>query len=136
MYLLIPIEPMGAVRMTGRGKYIKKNALRYLAYKEQIQWEVKKQFRRKELLAGPIEVKITFFMPMPKSWSNKKKSNSVGTYHTKKPDTDNLVKGIFDALNKLVWQDDNLVAKVSAKKIYAENPRIKVEIWNLREDME
>lgn len=40
--LTIPVEPMGAVRMTGRGK---PNAQRYLAYKDQIKWIVKQQLK-------------------------------------------------------------------------------------------
>ncbi|MED4401332.1 RusA family crossover junction endodeoxyribonuclease [Metabacillus fastidiosus] len=56
----------------------------------------------------------------------------IGEYHTKKPDTDNLVKGVFDALNKLVWQDDNQVAKVTAVKSYGEVPGMEIVINELK----
>ncbi|MED4461832.1 RusA family crossover junction endodeoxyribonuclease [Metabacillus fastidiosus] len=69
--LTIPVEPMGAVRMTSRGKYIKPNAQRYLAYKDQIKWIVKQQLKGRNLFAGALEVDILFTMPIPKSWSNK-----------------------------------------------------------------
>ncbi|MGG3798009.1 RusA family crossover junction endodeoxyribonuclease [Metabacillus fastidiosus] len=129
--LMIPVEPMGAVRMTGRGKYVKTNAQRYLAYKDQIKWITKQQLKGRKLLTGALEVEISFMMPIPKSWSNVKKQQAVGEYHTKKPDTDNLVKGVFDSLNKLVWQDDNQVAKVTAVKNYGEVPGMEIIIKEL-----
>ncbi|MCM3452767.1 RusA family crossover junction endodeoxyribonuclease [Heyndrickxia oleronia] len=129
--LKIPIDPMGAVRMTTRGKYIKANAQRYLMYKERIQWLARKQLKNKTPFAGPVEVRIWFNMPIPKSWSKKKQNEAYGEYHTKKPDTDNLLKGVFDSLNKIAWQDDNQVAKVIATKIYAEKSGIEIEIKQL-----
>lgn len=133
MQLIIPVKPMGAVRMTSRGKWVSESAKRYLSYKEQIQWEVKKQLRTNEIITGPIDVKMIFFMPIPKSWSKKKKDQAVGEFHTKKPDADNLVKGVFDSLNKLVWKDDNQVCKILAKKIYATEPRIHLDIKEISE---
>ncbi|MED4532338.1 RusA family crossover junction endodeoxyribonuclease [Metabacillus fastidiosus] len=127
--LTIPVEPMGAVRMTSRGK---PNAQRYLAYKDQIKWIVKQQLKDRKLLMGALEVEISFMMPIPKSWSNVKRQQMVGEYHTKKPDTDNLVKGVFDSLNKLVWQDDNKVAKVTAVKSYGEVPGMEIVIKELK----
>lgn len=132
--LNIPVEPMGAVRMTGRGKYIKSNAQRYLTYKKLIQLHARSQVKGKQLLNGALEVTIWFIMPIPKSWSNIKQQRSIGEYHVKKPDTDNLVKGVFDSLNKLVWQDDNQVSKVTAIKIYGETPGIDITVKELSED--
>ncbi|MEE4561588.1 RusA family crossover junction endodeoxyribonuclease [Paenibacillus polymyxa] len=61
--------PMGAVRMTQRGKWTKKNAQRYLAYKQMIGLIARKQFS--EPLEGPIAVEIGFRYPFPKSWTKK-----------------------------------------------------------------
>ncbi|WP_094366167.1 RusA family crossover junction endodeoxyribonuclease [Sutcliffiella cohnii] len=130
--LSIPIEPMGAVRMTGRGKFVKPNAQRYLAYKSFIQWKAKQQLKEKTLLDGPIAVEIWFKMPIPKSWSKKKQVAALGEYHIKKPDADNLVKGVFDALNKLAWHDDNQVSKVTAIKLYGEVPGIDITVQELK----
>lgn len=129
--LTYDVIPMGAVRMTGRGKFVKSNAQRYLAYKETIEWQTKAQMKNKELITGPIAVNVLFHMPIPKNLSKKKKDESIGKYHIKRPDTDNLIKGVFDALNNLVWKDDNQVCKIAAKKIYSESPRIEIEINEL-----
>jgi Holliday junction resolvase RusA-like endonuclease len=124
----IPVEPMGAVRMTRRGKFTNPKALRYLAYKDHLQWQAKQQRKGNFFSSGPLEVFIWFTMPIPDSYSEKKKTALIGEYHIKKPDTDNLVKGVFDALNKILWQDDNQVSKVTAIKVYGEKPGIDVEV--------
>lgn len=134
MELFIQIEPMGAVRMTQKGKFISKSAIRYLNYKNFIKWQAKQQGKGKVFEKEPLDVHIKFIMPVPESWSRKKQAAAYGRYHMKKPDTDNLVKGVFDSLNKIVWKDDNQVAKLSAVKVYGECPGIEVMIKGLSED--
>lgn len=41
---------------------------------------------------------ITYYIPVPKSWSGKKKRLYHGTLHQSTPDIDNLVKATFDSL--------------------------------------
>ena len=41
---------------------------------------------------------ITFFIPVPRSWSQKKKKLYHGTLHQAKPDLDNLLKAMLDSL--------------------------------------
>ncbi|MGG4288354.1 RusA family crossover junction endodeoxyribonuclease [Priestia megaterium] len=114
----IKIQPMGAVRMTRRGKFVSETAQRYLSYKDEIKRQIVKQVKERELMKDEIEVEVMFFMPIPQSWSKKKREAAVLKPHKSKPDIDNLLKGLFDALNGLIWKDDNLVSKVSAVKIY------------------
>lgn len=128
----IPVQPMGAVRMTGRGKFIKSSAQRYLNYKNKIQFYAIAQAMGQLKFSGPVEVNVLFKMPIPSSWSKKKSAAAIGEYHIKKPDTDNLVKGVFDSLNKIVWHDDNQVAKVTAVKVYGENPGIEITVSQLK----
>jgi Holliday junction resolvase RusA-like endonuclease len=45
----------------------------------------------------PDQVALVFWMPMPPSWSAKKRAKMAGTPHQQKPDIDNLTKGIMDA---------------------------------------
>ncbi|MCM3425595.1 RusA family crossover junction endodeoxyribonuclease [Bacillus paralicheniformis] len=131
--LNIPVEPMGAVRMTGRGKFVKPNAKRYLSYKDFIKFKAKEQLKGQEFFTGPIEVEILFLMPIPKSWAKWKKRVAPGKRHTVKPDIDNLIKGVFDALNQIAWMDDNQVSEVTACKRYSENPGITVRITRAAE---
>lgn len=139
MKLVIPVEPMGTVRMTaGMVKRIKyrlygpndKKALtviRYLDYKKLISTLARLEYKG-EPMQGPIKVDITFHMPIPPSWSKKKQRDAPGQWHTSKPDRDNLEKGVCDALNKIVWNDDGQVCAGRIEKYYSDRPRIEIEV--------
>jgi Holliday junction resolvase RusA-like endonuclease len=123
------IEPMGAVRMTTRGKHVKENAQRYLAYKQFIYYQIINDLKG---VYAPIDaaigVTIRFKMPIPGSWSIKQKEAAINQLHTKKPDIDNLVKGLFDSLNGLLWVDDNRIAQMMVTKVYSNDPGIELII--------
>lgn len=91
IYLIIPI---GKPRMTQRDKWKKRDVvLRYFAFKYQV--------RSKGVFIPPIP-KIVFYIPMPASWSKKKKQAFDGMPHKSKPYKDNLEKALYDA----VYDDD------------------------------
>ena len=123
------IKPLGAVRMTQRGKYIKDNAKRYLNYKSVIYSEVLKQLDYEyKPFDCAVNVMLQFKMPIPSSWPKKAKEEAVGKLCTTKPDIDNLTKGLFDALNGILWVDDNRIAVMNVYKVYSDNPGINLEI--------
>ena len=72
----------------------------------------------KKLLEGPIRLIVHFYMPVPKSLSNRKKEHLYGKPHLKRPDTDNLLKTVCDALNGHVWKDDSQIFSISTEKLY------------------
>ena len=52
-----------------------------------------------------------------------------GTFHTKKPDSDNVAKAILDALNGYLYPDDSAVQIDRCWKVYTNAaPRVEVEI--------
>ncbi len=61
-----------------------------------------------------IGAHITFVMPMPKSWSKAKKEIMNNRYHQQKPDLDNLLKAIGDA----VYMEDSGIADIHATKLW------------------
>lgn len=79
-------------------------------------------------LEGAIMATITAFMPIPKSESKKKKAAmEAGLIRPKKkPDIDNCVKSILDALNKIAYDDDGQIVELHAKKLYSDNPRAEI----------
>ena len=81
-------------------------------------------------LKCPLEMEITFSFLPPKSWSQKKKDEAIegGVSHCSKPDLDNLIKAIKDALNNIVYEDDRLICKVKAFKKYAKENSIYIEV--------
>jgi Holliday junction resolvase RusA-like endonuclease len=84
------------------------------AWKEQIKFT----FRpcQKATITGAVSLRVTFFLPKPKSMKDTGVSNIP---HTKKPDTDNLLKSTMDALTEIkVWADDSQVNAIDASKWY------------------
>lgn len=47
---------------------------------------------------------------------------------TAKPDADNILKALLDALNELAYDDDRYIYKISVERIYSDNPRTEVTI--------
>ena len=70
------------------------------------------------------ELIIEFHMPMPKSWSKKKKLEMIGRYHTVTPDLDNLIKSCVGALFSKTERDDACVYSIVAKKVWSVIGRI------------
>ena len=78
----------------------------------------------------PLAVQIYFGMPIPKSTTKKRKIQMIERCigHTKKPDLDNLIKSVLDALNGVAFEDDSQIMRISASKYYTEYPCVNVYI--------
>ncbi len=62
----------------------------------------------------PLEISILALFPIPKYVSRKTKELMLNgrLFPTKKPDADNIIKVILDALNGLSYRDDSQICKV------------------------
>ena len=80
-----------------------------------------------------LHVFMTAYYPIPKSTSRKKKEEMIAGHlrPAKKPDIDNIIKSILDALNGVAYHDDTQVVAVFAEKYYSDTPRVEVEIGNM-----
>lgn len=76
----------------------------------------------------PVRMKIDFFMPIPTSFSKKKKMLMCGTPHYIKPDLSNLIKFYEDCANSALFRDDAQIYAINATKHYDENPRTEITI--------
>jgi Holliday junction resolvase RusA-like endonuclease len=45
-----------------------------------------------------------------------------------KPDADNVLKAVLDALNGLAYDDDRYIYKLEIERVYSEEPRLEIEI--------
>ena len=90
--------------------------------KEDFGWKVMDKAKNNFPFAESVKVHMEFHMPIPKSFSRKKKESLIGVYHQKKPDISNLIKFVEDALNGILWMDDKLICFLSAKKFYSTSP--------------
>lgn len=80
-----------------------------------------------------ISVDIQAFYPIPKSFSKKKRQAAEfeGMRPTTKPDCDNVIKAVLDALNGVAYYDDKQVISVSCNKYYGETGYLKITVKEL-----
>ena len=77
----------------------------------------------------PLKASIIAYFHIPKSASKKKAAAMEGTFHTSRPDADNVAKAILDALNGHAYPDDSAVQIDRCWKVYTNGaPRVEVEI--------
>ena len=89
-------------------------------------------------LLNAIHISIKFYMKRPKShyrtgkYEGIVKDQWIEIPHTKKPDIDNLIKFVLDALSGQngFFLDDNLIESIYAKKIYSDNPKTMILIMD------
>lgn len=101
-------------------------------YENLIKQYFKIKYPRFEPLEGRIAVKIMAYFDVPKTTTKKDKAliQEGKLSPTKKPDIDNIVKIILDALNKMAFKDDNQITKLEVEKAYAEVEKIAIKIEN------
>lgn len=87
---------------------------RYNEYKASLYEEAK--IKRFEIPAAGLSV--SFYLPMPKSWSKKKKKHLHGQFCQSRPDLDNLLKAFCDSL----LSEDKHIASISASKRWVDFP--------------
>lgn len=77
-----------------------------------------------------LRVEIEVYKAPNKSTSKSKRAEMLyGSIRPgKKPDIDNIVKSILDALNGVAFEDDKQIVEISVKKLYAEMSSVKVRI--------
>ena len=85
------------------------------------------QYRPKIPLTGDISLKLTFYMPRPKSHYRTGKRSHVlkakaPVFHSIKPDLDNLVKLISDCIGRRTFiVDDSQICALASIKVYSDD---------------
>jgi Holliday junction resolvase RusA-like endonuclease len=101
------------------------NRLKRLERYNQYKVDLAATAKSKQFVIPPVGASITFFVPVPPSWSKKKKKQYHGTFHQSKPDLDNLLKAFMDALMK---EDSHVHTIGRMTKIWGLHGHIKVVI--------
>lgn len=85
-------------------------------------------------IEGPVDLRFAAFMPVPASWSNRKRAAALADRirPTPKPDFDNLLKLASDAFKEIVWRDDSQVTDQAFWKRYSDQPRLVIEVRAMR----
>lgn len=82
-----------------------------------------------------IRLDVQAFFQIPKSWSLSKKKNAA--YGVLKPigrpDADNCIKAVQDAMNGIVYKDDSQIVELIGGKHYSYEPRVEVTVKTMGE---
>jgi Holliday junction resolvase RusA-like endonuclease len=119
LVISFPVDPIGKPRMTSSDKWKKRPATdRY--------WEMKDRLKLiakgKNFVIPESGFHIIAYLPMPDSWSKKKKEEMDGKPHKAKPDGDNICKAIFDSL----CEEDSYIWDFRMTKYWAYKGRIDI----------
>lgn len=119
-WITIPGEPVAKPRQTRSDKWKQRPCvMRYRAWADVARFHVN--------YVGPaaVGIDVRFYLPMPVSWSTRKKVKHAGTLHRQKPDIDNCIKSIMDAL---LPKSDAAIARVSAVKFWDDGRGARTEV--------
>jgi Holliday junction resolvase RusA-like endonuclease len=117
--LRLSVTPTPAPRQTGRDAWNPSpRVVRYRAFRDEL------RIRAGQAGYAPgDQIDVVFYLPMPPSWSQKKRREMIGQPHRQKPDTDNLLKAFCDAL---LPEDDCHVWDMRGRKFWAAEGTIEV----------
>lgn len=115
--MVFNLVPCPKPRMTQRDKWRKRDCvLRYRAFSDELRGLAG------DWLVPESGAHVTFFMPLPLSYSRKKRAALMNQPHRAKPDIDNLEKAFLDAL----CEDDSYIWDLRKTKLWSEKGRIEV----------
>ena len=105
----LDIAPCSKPRMTRSDRWKKRQSvLKFFAFRDAV-----RQYCDSHAI-GWWSFEIEFHVPMPKSWSKKKKALHNGKPHNQTPDLDNYLKAWKDS----VFKEDSVVWRVHASKLW------------------
>ena len=132
-FIFGPPVAMGRPRMTKQGRaYTPAKSREYMAHAVD---QIQRQYGDAPQLANePLRLQLVFVHKRPARIKCTQR-----TPKTTKPDIDNLIKMVMDALTKSgIWLDDNIVTEVAASDWYAneyEQPHVMYSIYTQRPNM-
>ena len=110
--IVLNVVPIPKPRMTQRDVWKKRPCVeRYYAFKD----DIKREAGQSGYILGDKFENVKFVLPMPKSWSEKKKCLMDGKPHQQKSDLDNLIKAMWDCLSE---EDSNIYEINNVKKVW------------------
>ena len=77
----------------------------------------------------PVALMLDVWLPWPKRTAKKVITADPYALHTKKPDSDNLLKPVVDGLTEAgLWEDDNQIAQMYVEKKYCPEGEERIEV--------
>lgn len=102
-------------------------------YEGIVRHHAKVAMQQRRLVEGPVDVAIIIRVRPPDSWPQWKRDAALRDLirPDSKPDSDNIKKAILDAMNQVVWVDDNQVTDAVVRKRYHTAPAVLVRVTPL-----
>lgn len=130
---VVPGAPVGKGRpkFARRGNFVTAYTPEKTAsYENLVKVKAELAMNGQPMIEGPVEVSIHLFVTPPASWSQKKQREALEgrIFPTSKPDIDNVLKGIMDACNEIVFKDDKQAVDVRVSKRYGQTASASVEV--------
>lgn len=107
-------------------------------YEDVLKLMVKSQMSEKGICAlskQPLYASLTNYIPMPQSWSQRKKNAFLGRPAICKPDVDNCVKLYCDVMNRIAYEDDAHISQLWCEKLYWDSPGVEINLTPIGGDM-
>lgn len=141
MKMVFNIEPQQQERprATGRGRFIRVyDPPKTAKFKRELKQLAVDKMQGKDKFDSAISVTIRFFRKVQKSISKKEHARRTKGHVRPiiKPDLDNYIKSTLDALNGVIWTDDATIVELNTSKWYADDPKIEIEVKELKNDEE
>ena len=132
----MPPKPQSRPRFTRFGKPYDPPEM--TAWRNHCQLLIASEYRGKPILEGALRARLRFYVMPPKYLLKVKKYHQALIDEVipvdKKPDIDNYEKALYDSMSGIVFKDDGQIALHDVGKFYSLNPRIEIEIeemkWN------
>lgn len=128
----------GTPQPKGRPRFNRRTGTAYTPRNTHIyETEVKAYFLTKyphqKILDTPLAVRIDAYFETAKSTSKRVREMMLAGQirPVKKPDADNIIKSICDALNGIAYVDDSQIVCISCRKLYSDKARAEVTITEL-----
>jgi len=85
------------------------------------------------LMEGQIAINVRVYVTPPKCWSRKRKEEALAGYRrpVTRPDVDNYLKIVMDALESVVYERDSQVVTAEVSKWYAAAPQMSVLLYKV-----
>lgn len=103
------------------------------SYEGMIRLAAEKAMAGRPPIDRPVIVMMAAVFDIPKSFSKKRRAAALegGEFPAKKPDLDNILKALTDAMNGVVVKDDCQIVSVRSSKVYGPAPLVSVTVTPL-----
>lgn len=117
-----------------RGRSVVYTPKQTTEYEQKIRASYKRLISEKFPKEAPLEIRITALFSIPKKFNKEQRKKALNgeILPKKKPDSDNIIKIILDALNENAYFDDSQVCGINFVKKYGETPQIIIEIKEIK----